>query len=110
MDDCNTEKITNKIYETVSELKSIENPNSINLDMDPNDKTIIRTYDKIINLPLEKKLILISGLGKNHAELGSNHKFTEMSKRSQKNSILRLKEKVAFLESQKKSIENEEVY
>lgn len=99
--DITNEDIAAQIYEKVSEIKSLEKPTIIEAEMD--NKTIELTYNKINELSFSKKISLISKLGKNHRDLGNSHNFTELSHRAIKNSKNRLKEKIAYLELQRKS-------
>lgn len=104
MSQMDIEELSAKICETIGELKSIENPHSIESGMKPDDPIINQTYTKLKQIPLKKKLSYISTLGKNHVDLGNSHKFIEMSEGSRTRAINRLKEKIAFLESEKNSI------
>lgn len=97
------EDLASRIYEEVSELKSLEKPNTIDSGMDADDKLIANTYKKIDKLLLDQKINLIMNLGRNHKELGELHKFVEMSEKSRNSAIRRLREKIAFDESQRKS-------
>jgi hypothetical protein len=101
--DISIEELDEEINESKAQLRSYDNPQTIESDATLDPKMIEDLYEKMKKMPMDKLTNLLTNLGKNHKDLGENHQFIDTSEKTQKSAKQRIKEKIAYLNMKRKS-------
>lgn len=101
--DMSIEELDEEINESKAQLRSYENPQTIESEATLDPKMIEDFYEKMKKMPRDKLANLLANLGQNHKDLGENHQFSDASEKTQKSSKQRIKEKIAYLNMKRKS-------